>query len=578
MADDAPVAPAYNAVTGAVQPSQTVFSPVATGGTSTKKMSPEDMAALQQLQAAQAAQQGALTSLAPVADLPNEADLAAGMASREQSAQVAPKTDEAIAPRPPGATLDDQLEQRMSEAAPLQGVSERNAPRYSSQQLAAAPAMQTPATLEARQDEAAKDEARYKAKVATETQNQLQAIETQKAERLQAAQAEYAKLSRQYAQGGQVAFAPTMAQRFAVALGSFGAGLTGGPNFAQQMLEKQMQLDADRQKQQLGMTLERLKMAGASQEQIMQFAQQSTVHAQAMQTAKLDAFHQQVNQILAPFPQFQQAADQKLAAMKAEQAEKALNAIKDMTGKTVSTGFTGAHTATVTGDKSQGSAGDKASEGLKLAGLESSAKIAAEFAKTGGPSADALETARDNAARIAGGRKMEAEGGGGIAKAEAFRFLGIVPNNVANGMSHEEGQQVLRARKFFDDVSSALVSKGVLPPDQAGQWVEGKVSGLYSATPDERKAFWKDWSERVGGATAVSGKRQERVTAGMNRAGAETSQSNPVTMNGTSYLKLSPAERADYHKANAVKPGAPNYQEAQRVVQILTRKAAGGTP
>ena len=573
------------------------INPSWTRGSSRGELSEETRRALAEQQAAEAANIAAMSGGGPVAAPPTDEDLQAQISSQENSAAAIPKTDEPAPYVPPGATRDSQLEQLMQGAAPAAGPS---AARYTSQQMQAAPDMQAPKTFEAAQDEAAADMARGRARAASEFQAEQQRIETDRQQRLAAAQQRLDALTAHKEQNTHITSlwedmtAPRrIMTSIGLALGSLGASLTGSQNHAQQMLLHEMDLDLERKKAKASNYLEEMRLAGAAPQQIQAAAQAAQQHALASQQAQINTLEAKTSTMLAPFPQAQRALGATLAAAKAKVATERTNFLAQHTAETETSGSSkeGAKVATTEG-KAQagaGSAGDKASEGLKLAGLTSAAKIAKEFAENGGPSADSLMTARDNAARMSGGRKMEEEGGVGILKAELSRGVGIVPANVSKGMSHEEGKNVLRARKFFDDVASAQVSRGILPADQAGLWVEKKLEGLYSATPDERKAFWQDWSERVGGATAVTGKREARVEAGMAKArgSSEATAATPVVpLRASDLVRLRPEQRkiataleprlqTRYVEALREPKSSPDYADAQKVIRLLSAKALG---
>jgi hypothetical protein len=569
-------------------------SPSWTRGSSTGKLSRETRRALEEQQAAEAASIAAMQGGGPVAAPPTDEDVQAQIASQENSAAAVPKTDEPAPYVPPGATRDDQLERLMSANAPASPP----AARYTSQQMQAAPEMQAPKTFEAAQDEANADVARGKARAAQEFQAEQQRIETERQRRMADAQQRLDALTAHKEQNTHITSlwedmtAPRrVLASIGLAMGSLGASLTGSQNHAQQMLMHEMDLDLERKKAKAENYMEQMRIAGAAPGQIQQWAQGAQQHLLATQQAQINTLESKASTMLAPFPQAQRALGSTMAAAKAKVATERASFLAQHTAKTATSGSSqeGTKVATTEGkaQSGAGSAGDKASEGLKLAGLTSSAKIAKEFAESGGPSAESLTTARDNAARMSGGRKMEEEGGVGIVKAEASRFVGLVPDNVSKGMSHEEGQQVLQARTFFDDVAEAQVRSGVLPADQAAAWIEAKVEPLYSATPAERKAFWQDWSERVGGAEAVSGKRQARVEAGMAKAGGEAPKDAPVKPPTTAelvklrpeqrkvVLALPPKQQRYYVEALAVPMSSPDYAEAQGFIRAENAKGLG---
>ena len=596
MADQSP-APAYTP-NGAVMPSTSVFSAESTSGTSKSKMTKEDLAEFHAWKAAKDEQLAAMKSPAPEAGLPNEADVQADISSREQSAMApttapnyaamapdSPEYQKAIsgamsgnqAPAPPPAAPDVVVPKSFPEdtvgnpqaAYPLapNDISARAAPRATSQQFNASPAMQPPKTLEAAQDEAARDEGAYKAKVATATAQQMAEIERQKQERLQAVQAEYERMSQQFLASGKVKpMEPTFLQRFSVALGAFGAGLTGGQNYAQQMLQHQMDLDMEAQKANLQTAMERLKMAGARPEQIMQFEQQQTLQAQAMQKAKLDAFDAQSQKLLAPFPQFQQKAAITIATAKTQQAEKFADYAAKTTSDTATTGYTSPHTTTVTAPNKDVNKEDQTAQTIKKVELQEGESAANELRKIGLPSADTLEklrVARQEiaASNAAAGTKV------GILQGRILRGVGLEPDAALDAIQDPTER---RRAHLLETAQRALIrgeARGTIEPEQENKQLEQSHGAVIAArTPEEQKAIIAGLQRRFSAISALEPKTAQRT------ANATTP---PEKLTGQQFSKLTAAEKKAYTEARLEKPSSKDYAEAQAAIRSLTRKAMG---
>lgn len=570
-----------NPATGALETPSSVTEqgPASTRirGSSKKDMSPAAWAEFQKWRAAQSAQQAALASPAASPDIPTGEDVAGQMSADAEGAMATPKLDQPVSADPAQRVLD-----QLSGKTPQVGdISAPESPRYTAQQLAQQPAMQTPRTMEAAADEAAKDEARYKAKVASETQDQLRAIEAQKAQRLQAAQQQYEQMAQQLTRTGQVqAFAPTMAQRFAIALGSFGAGLTGGPNFAQQMMEKQMQLDADRQHQQLNIAMERLKMAGANPQQIMEFAQHQTMTTLAMQKAKLDTFHEQVNKILAPFPQFQQAANQKLAEMQAKQAQDAAKQLADATGRTVTSNVSNESSRTTTVNAT--AKGEGKSPGQAVVADRALADAKKNLAQLKGMSDEQYAKLTTEFARAkAHAAKLDQEFGGDIGERASASIqqdiLGAPKSgyDAAREVAGPEGEALMSRDA---NVTSAVVAmtnpRAAANPEILAKIAENKgatAQGLSRAEAIRRAAAQVD----VLSAESSRNAPMLNKVAARQAASAATSTAAPQGMTGQQFGKLTAAEKNAYTEARLEKPGSKDYAEAQAAIRSLTRKATG---
>jgi len=552
-------------------------------------MTPEEQALAAQ---AASAQQQAVVSQQSLPATPQALtgdQLAAQMDSAAQSAMATPK-DAGSAPNfagmdPNSSAYQAAISQAMAgNQAPTPSATSEASPRFTSQQFDASPEMQAPKTLEAAKDEVEADKVRYQAKLAAATQEETQRAQADQQRRVDESLRNINALSEQMKGAGQIEpYKPTTMQKFALAISAFGAGYTGRENQALKLLEHQMDLDMESKKSRLNVAMEQLKMAGAQPQQIMSFGRQHLEQILAQQKAKLDTFDAQTQTLLAPFPQAQQKAKQTLEEAKARAAQEAFKNVAEHVGQ--ETHWESAKTVTVMPGSAQldkSSQGDKTSEGLKLAGLESAKGSLEKLIASGAPTSASLQAARENAERMAAGTKLAGEGLEGVAKAKIGRWLGSIPDNAVTGLSKAEGQKVLALRGVFRDVANAMVSKGALAPDQVAQQVEAWTAPLYSADAKQADAILRDWHARIEGASGVSPKREEKVVAAMARSPSATAPSQvPAAAPSPQAGKITPAElgkldaheKARYFEARLEKPGSPDYADAQRAIQSLTARA-----
>ena len=348
------------------QSTTAVTSPSSTSSVSQKVLTPEGLQAeIDSLQA----QKDALAAQASPGPAPDTegadlttpgamSPLAADLASREQSALATPKNAEAVPPpKSPEAAYQDVISQALkgNPAGPDPvDMSDREAPRFTSQQLAqgagTTPGLRPPQTLAAAQDEAAADMARQKATAAQAFQAEQARIEAQKQKDMQAAYQEIQRLAADKEKNTHItslyedmSTPRRILSALAVGFGAYGAGLTGGPNTAAQMLQKEMDQDLERKKFKVQNYLQQMKAAGARPEQIRRMAEDSQKHLLATQQAQLNTIEAQAKQVLAPFPQAQQQAQALLAGKREEMAKDQRNFAMELAqtkGRTAESGHT----------------------------------------------------------------------------------------------------------------------------------------------------------------------------------------------------------------------------------------------
>lgn len=239
-------------------------------------------------------------------------------------------------------------------------------------------------TLAEVQDKTAAFKAEEEQRLVQQKAAEMQKIEEERARRsaewlkqMDAAQAQYERDSKITSLHEDRSTLQNILSAFAVGLGAYGAGLTGGPNHAQQMLQFEMAQDLEKKKIKAEAALNKLRQVGASQAQIDSFAEHAQARLLAMQAAQLAQVDSHNQVLLSRFPQAQAQARQVVAAELAK--------VKDAQAK-----FAAEHTGTTADSRAT-------NEGEKRTVVNSLGK--GEEGKTAGQavvSKNALEAARQN--------------------------------------------------------------------------------------------------------------------------------------------------------------------------------------
>jgi hypothetical protein len=324
----------------------TQLTPSSRSDFSQKLMSPEARQQLRSWLDALDEQANAAQGGPPVAQKTAE-DVDAEIRSQEQSqlaldraevaAQPDPFSPPTAAPSAPPVTVGGKpLMVPPEMRGPAPGPVDRP---YTSQEFNATPEIRGPQTVEAAKDEAAVYEAQVRVRLAKERAEQMASLQAEQdrrraeaVERINATAARYERLA------DKLFEEPSTLRKImgavAMGLGAYGAGLTGGPNYALEILKQKQQREMESKRMLLGQAQKQLEAAGASMQQVDAWAKEQQERLLALQKAQTDAVDANVSRMLSPFPNAQRAWAEKSAALKAENAAKIANFVQDATART----------------------------------------------------------------------------------------------------------------------------------------------------------------------------------------------------------------------------------------------------
>ena len=515
------------------QSTTAVTSPSSTSSVSQKILTPEGLQAeIDSLQA----QKDALDAQASpgrAPSLPTEEETAAETASQEQSAQATPKSAE---PAPPAKSPDEAYQDTISQA--LKGnpagpdpvdMADREAPRFTSQQLNAAPAMRPPQTLAAAQDEAAADMARQKATQAQAFQAEQARIEAQRQKDAQEAYREIQRLAADKEKNTKItslyedmSTPRRILSAIALGFGTYGAAITGGPNTAAQMLQKEMDQDLERKKFKVQNYLEQMRAAGARHEQISRMAEESQKHLLATQQAQLNTIEAQANQVLAPFPQAQQKSQALLAGKKEEIAKDQRNFAMELAQTKSKTAESG-HTVSTSMEGGLNGRAIPATKDVEEATIaQEQAKKAEEvgkWIKEGYiPTPDQLNEIQNNENMIVARQAAESHQPTSVVWGNIMRGTGVFPQSIyPNSMDEKTRQVYLFSQQLAHQQAMRLGGQSIFSNDSSRNAVLEPYLMSRQDSPEmtkQKTLHLLDITEAIGknvGAISKAGMQEQRV-------------------------------------------------------------------
>jgi hypothetical protein len=556
------------------------------GGTTRKRLTDEQIEALAKVDAANAAVNAAASPAAPL-DMRTGADVAADAASQDQSAQ-------------PAQTL------RENGLVPVPaGQPNANMP-YSSQDFAASTegaglvgGIKGPQTVQQATDENAVYQAQAQARIARETEERQQAIEAERQRRVDAGMQRLNQAAGEYEQKSKLTsykedhgMFHNILSALAVGMGAYGAAITHSPNFALEIINKEMDQDMERKKLAMESAFNKYKQAGMAPQQIEEWAKQQHANLLAKQQAQLATVEKLGAKSLAPFPQAQQAFLQAAAERKAKQAKDNLDFVKESTGLTNEF-----HTANEGQKRTVVNALGKGEEG-KSAGQDVVAKSALEDAKANQKYLASLSddeykeiTQQKERGTAAAEHNKKALQGGIVDRAGAKLSQGAY--DATGGLIGSPASGYQAVKDVAGEDGEAFISRD----QKATSAVVGLTNQKAAANPGALEELAKDKGASTAGLSRAEAMRRNaenikileaetdrlakplakiEVNAAKREGRALPVAATAAPLSGKDLTKLSTKERKDYVDAKLTKPSSPDYPGAQAAIRQLEAKARGG--
>lgn len=588
-----------NPQTGQVAPyTSTVTQPVSsqTSGKSTKEMSPEARAQLRAWLDATDAQERAQAS-APPADTRTAADIAAEVASQEQSqialdrAQVAAMPDPFQPPPPPVGTVTTRgPDGGMTVPLPAPPPEQPSRP-FTSQEFAATPEMRGPQTLEAAKDEAAIYETQAKARLAKEQADSLAAQQAERARRQDAAMARINEAADQYQRLSDKLFEePSTFSRImgavAMGLGAYGSALTGSPNYAYEIIKTNQQRDLDAKKLKLQGALERMKAAGTSFENIDKWSKTQQERLMAISKAQIGAVDASVSRMLAPFPKAQQEWAQKAAELKAENAAKIANFVQSATGTTSTSGRSNEGVKVTTVEGKEGGMGGRMMPGARdieaaatAEVMEGKAQKLDELTKAGhAPTPEEIAQVHNNELQFLARTHAESKSTWANIAGQIGRGVNVFPDSIfPKGMKQETREWIRHQRDLWHSEAVALYGLGWLStPENYAHVAEARAPKIGDTQADilekgevtSKQAHIQNMLFRQAGKPWRQVEKREADRARAAAASAAAPSYTPPRDKAEVQARLlgirDPGERAKAVQALAVPKSDPRYKDADQ--------------
>ena len=412
-------------------------------------------------------------------------DITADVASQDQSAQPAKMLQEnGIIPVPAGQPhanipYSSQDFNASTEGAGLVG------------------GIKGPQTIQQATDENSAYQAQAQARVARETEERQQAIEADRQHRVDAgmqrlnqASAEYEQKSKLTSYKEDHGMFHNILSALAVGMGAYGAAITHSPNFALEIINKEMDQDMERKKLDMESAFTKYKQAGMAPQQIEEWAKQQNTNLLAKQQAQLATIEKLGAKSLAPFPQAQQAFLQAAAERKANQAKVNLDFVKESTGYSKQ--------ASNIGEKQTSTTGQDVSKGLRALPTPAQseeyiiAKKNAEHAgrldelrKSGDlPTSDQLDEMMTRENKIIGRQAKEKESSAQAIFGDIARGVHVLPESIyPEGMTESQKEAARLQIELAHSVFVKRFTPGALQIPEAYQHGMAPIIGERGDSP-----------------------------------------------------------------------------------------------
>lgn len=569
---------------GVLPPGQTQTTtqtqPISGTSSSTKVLTPEQLAAKARLDEANANYLNAMGGQAPM----EESDVAAQVNSqRALDASEARSFEDPFQPGEPASVTGNLPElapktsldfNRSAEGGvagrdvlqgddPLTGEIETRVPVVGG--------VKGPQNFQQATDEVGAFQAQQKLKIAQATIAEQERIEAQKKQELESAMVAHNAAAEERAKAADIkgfwedkSVAQRLLSAIAVGLGAYGAGLTGGVNHAQQMLQKEMELDFNRKQERLRAATEKMQHAGVKPEMILKFAEQAQKNLLTNQTAQLNALEAKGASMLAPFPLAQQKHLAMMAEEKAKQDEKTLAFYKEATERRQSSENLGKKVTTTDASQRQGP-GVTEAESKKATYAKEILDGVEVIRKSPRLDDDDLTTINNNLAGVMSQAENQTKSLTGPAKSRAMKALGISPDTLLSGIP-EEKQDAARAW---------MNGTGLVNRDQSGaailMWEDMKNWQLRGPQPGESPRIYESklkGLESYGDSMRkLAGPEAARRLAGVNDVKKPTAQAEPAKQKG---LSSEDREAMVWAKAH------PKDPRAMAITKRVAQKMKGG--
>ena len=355
-------------------PTTTVAGPQ----TNTKGMSKLGQAAFQDLIDAEAAKTAALQGNgAPMPDLATPASVDSAIQSQDNSQAALNRNFVKNAPDPFAAPVEvgQTTEPAGTELPPKTSAEFNASDEKSGPGTGLVGGIKGPQTVEAAKDEAERYAAEAKARDQAATMEAQQRLQAHLAQQRLQMQQDILRRSAEYQKAANMtSFWEDKSVPQKILLG-LAMGRPGGRD----MVQSAMTADLEMKKAKLAAVLEQHKMAGASDQQLIQFYDEAQKNLLANHLAKVNMIDLTAQKILARYPQAQKNASVALATEKAN----TMKAIADLATSATSVSTEGSKTTTVTG-KVAASGPKDAKEVIKADAQKRLADETEELIKQGG--------------------------------------------------------------------------------------------------------------------------------------------------------------------------------------------------
>ena len=299
-------------------------------------------------------------------------------------------------------------------------------------------------------------------------------------------------------------------------MGAYGAGQTGGPNHAHNVIMAELNNDTEMKRAKMQAALELYKMAGAQPEQLQQYWENAQKNLLASNQAKIDAIDLAQKNVLARYPQAQQGAKELVANLRAKQAQDMAALVIPNTEVT----HEGQRVTNVTGKAPQaaGNADTRAGEGMRQAGLGQALKQIDRLIETGGLT-DEERVAQKNAQnRVHVGEREGQESYGGAAKTAILKKVGVVPESSLAALPEKSRETALAESRVAGAMADAY-GRGNVDPEQRQKLIE-QFTPPPGLTVKQRQDFYKGKKEQVQAALATAPKAEARMESAIGAPAA----------------------------------------------------------
>jgi hypothetical protein len=429
-----------------------------------------------------------------------------------------------------------------------------------------------PQTIQQATDENAIYQARAQARIVRETEEHRQAIEAERQRRVDAglqrlnqAAAEYEQKSKLTSYKEDHGLFHNILSAFAVGLGAYGGAITHSPNYALEILNKEMDQDMERKKLAMESAFNKYKQAGLYPQQLEEWAKQQHANLLATQQAQIATVEKMGAKALAPFPQAQQAFLQATAERKAKQAKDALDFMKEATAHTTEGHTTEEGAKRVTVNSTKGGEANTATDAAVAKANQEAAKRVLDLIKGTAPEdldklAKGAERAEIKSERIKG---QMAKGEAGQTLGEIRQdYIGSPEGRYSAAENPEQAELLSESRKVSQNIVRMTRKRA-----SEEEVVKGarNMDPMEPGIPNEERVRRATENKKLADAAAAG--QGTGIAKIENRLAATAAQ--PAAPKGKAgqqraLMALPAADRAWATKAMTMKKGDPGYDKAQR--------------